>query len=369
MDQFRSDRETHRGQTPQVTVRYGMTTEKALRLNATAWSGLMTNPKPRLHGRAGAEPLGGPAAAALGVTEAFKVAIRKLARFARNRTRLESVFADCNALEFALAPADTTLCGDLGLFDCISGGAIINAFLYSLARIPKVTARVRVFEPETPDLTNLNRYMLLLRSPFALPKALDLAGILVRGLAIESLVAKYGPGLPSAIAALNPSVLVGVDHIPSRWAVQQAHPEWLGIGATTHVGIASFHSDGLGCSRCLHPRDDEPGNAPIPTVAFVSFWAGLLTTAYFLRHLAGRSARSNEQHVYLTPCRPEPPFRGGVPTLLGCPICGPTALFKKSLGQHRRNAPIGRLVSDRLKPKPGALTGLCSCELCSAVEV
>lgn len=309
-----------------IPVRAG----RVLRLNATAWAGRIDLSSAGMPWQAGAEPLGGLTAAALGATEAFKVAMRKLARFARNRMRLESVFADCGSLEFALAPTGTVLRSNFGPIDCISGGAITNAALYALARIPQVSAQVRVFEPEKPDLTNLNRYMLLLRSRFTLPKAYDLGEVLAHGLTIEPLVMRYGPDIPSAMAALSPNVLVGVDHIPSRWAVQQAHPEWLGVGATSHwSAMASFHSDGLGCARCLHPRDDELGDAPIPTVAFVSFWAGLLTTAYFLRHLAGRSAPSNEQHIYVTPCRPETPFRGGVPTLLGCPICGPTSTLQE----------------------------------------
>ena len=41
--------------------------------------------------------------------------------------------------------------------DLISGGAITNAALYALLRIPEITAAIRVIEPETLDLPNLNR--------------------------------------------------------------------------------------------------------------------------------------------------------------------------------------------------------------------
>jgi hypothetical protein len=35
------------------------------------------------------------------------------------------------------------------------------------------------------------------------------------------------------LAQLAPHVPVGVDHIPTRWLVQQM-PRWFGVGATTH---------------------------------------------------------------------------------------------------------------------------------------
>ena len=60
-------------------------------------------------------------------------------------------------------------------------------------------------------------------------------------------------------------VVVGVDHIPSRWAVQDAGPEWLGIGATSHYELqVTEHPLGWPCARCLHPHDDE-GNTILPT--------------------------------------------------------------------------------------------------------
>jgi hypothetical protein len=92
-------------------------------------------------------------------------------------------------------------------------------------------------------------------------------------------------------------------------AVQQANPDWLIIGATTHwSAMASFHREGLGCAQCLHP-DDDPGVAPIPATACVSFWAGLLAASYIARHAANQAISPREQQVFLTPFRPESPFR------------------------------------------------------------
>jgi hypothetical protein len=293
-----------------------------IRLNASAWSGHLGDRNASDVWEGGMWPLGGMAAAALAAAETFKTSMRVLAHAARNRWRMETVFAPATNVVFALAPEGTPFVRQLGTFDCVSGGAISNAILYALARLPGVEGRARVIEPDTADTSNLNRYMLLRRSRVKENKARDLAALLAGGgLIIEPVPKRYEPAQLPSLLPLAASVLVGVDDIPTRWLVQRAGPDWLGVGATTHwSALASFHMDGLGCAECLHPTDD-PGNAPIPTVAFVSFWAGLLTASYYLRHLANRTVLAREQQVYLTALRPEHPTWSAVPRRRGCPSC------------------------------------------------
>jgi hypothetical protein len=294
---------------------------RCISLNAERWSGHIAPLDRAVRWKAGQWPLGGMVAAALAATEAFKIAIRKLERFARNPGRMETVFADTTEVEFALAPPDTPVCRQLGDFDCISGGAIIHAALYAFTRIPGVRGHTRIIEPDIATLSNLNRYMLLVRSHLETRKAEDLAVVCEgTGLDIEPLNERYEQPLSDTIKLAN-LVLVGVDDIPTRWLVQRAKPEWLGVGATTHwSAMASFHQLGLGCAECLHPVD-EANDAPIPTVAFVSFWAGLLTASYYLRHLAANSVAAVEQQIYLTPFRPENPSRSAVSKRADCPSC------------------------------------------------
>lgn len=303
-----------------------------IRLNATPWSGRLVDQTASDIWDGGLWPLGGMAAAGLAAAEAFKTSMRTLAHAARNRWRMETVFAPATDVVFALAPEGTPFVRQLNIFDCISGGAIINAILYALARVPGVEGRARVIEPDTADTSNLNRYMLLRRSSLKENKARDLAAILAgSGLTIEPVPKRYESAQLPSLLPLAASVLVGVDDIPTRWLVQRAGPGWLGIGATTHwSAMASFHIPGLGCAECLHPTDD-PGNAPIPTVAFVSFWAGLLTAAYFLRHRAGQAVPIGVQQIYLTALRPEHPSWSPVPKLRGCPSCAALRepLFRK----------------------------------------
>jgi hypothetical protein len=124
---------------------------------------------------------------------------------------METVFADTTDIEFALAPADTPTCSRLGDFDCISGGAIIHAALYVLARIPGVRGHTRIIEPDRAALSNLNRYMLLVRSHLETRKAEDLAVICEEtGLDIEPVNERYEQQQFDSIKLAN-SVLVGVD--------------------------------------------------------------------------------------------------------------------------------------------------------------
>lgn len=194
-------------------------------------------------------------------------------------------------------------------------------FLRAASRIPGVRGCGRIIEPDTAALSNLNRYVLLLRSRIERPKTEDFEALFSGALRLEGTPKRFDSRLLEEIGPLAPSVLVGVDHIPTRWAAQEAPPEWLGIGATTHwSAMASYHVRGLGCARCLHAEDD-PGDADIPTVAFVSFWAGLLLATYFLRHRSGVGVPNREQQIYLTPFRAEKPWRAPIPFRRGCPTC------------------------------------------------
>jgi hypothetical protein len=106
-----------------------------------------------------------------------------------------------------------------------------------------------VIEPDTADLSSLNRYAILRRSDVGRPKGVHLADVLAPiGLVMDKLDVRYD-GNVRQILRLPPAMLVGVDGIPTRWDVQRANPDWLAIGATTHwCAMASFHEAHLGCA-------------------------------------------------------------------------------------------------------------------------
>jgi hypothetical protein len=300
---------------------FNVCARRRIRLNAKAWMGMILRedqPSPWL---AALWPFGALAAAGLGAGEAFKIAMLKLLPHALSSANTTARFALTDEGVFELTSSDAPFCRDLGEVDCVSAGAITNSVLYCLARIPTVTARGRIIEPDTADLSNLNRNMLLLRSSCEQSKALDLAKLLGSSLRFQPLLQLYDSEFATSIAPLAPTVVVGVDHIPTRWLVQEAKPEWLVVGATTHwSAMASFHSDDLGCARCLH-NQDHLVDGLIQTTACVSFWAGLLTATYIARHAAGHPISAKEQQVFLFPFRPENVFPSAVAVLRDCPIC------------------------------------------------
>jgi hypothetical protein len=293
--------------------------QRRIRVNAEPWAGVIEPWDAQPRWEASWWPFGGLAAAALVAGEAFKIAMLKLLPYAINRDMMAAVFATMDRAEYRLAPRDAPYVQDLGKVDFISGGAINGSVLYALARLPAVRLRGRVIEPDAYAPSNLNRYPLMLASQVEFDKATTLAALLGGGITLEPVVARYALGSP--FEPLAPAVIVGVDDIPIRWDVQRSGPDWLAIGATSHwSAMASFHEGELGCAQCLHPEDD-PGDAPIPTQACPSFWAGLLVAAYLARHAAGREIPTAEQHVFLTPFRPERACTGAVPIRPDCPTC------------------------------------------------
>jgi hypothetical protein len=199
-----------------------------------------------------------------------------------------------------------------------------------------------MIEPDTVELCNLNRNMLPCRSDCELPKAQRLAERLGDGLRFEPLLSRYDPTLLQRVAPLAPTVIVGVDHIPTRWAVQQANPNWLVVGATSHwSAMASFHSEGLACAHGPHHRDD-PGDDIVPTTACVSFWAGLLSATYLVRHAAGQDISTKEQQVYLTPFRPDGMFSSAVAMREGCPTCQRASVRSSGSAASKQNGRIFR---------------------------
>ena len=172
-------------------------------------------------------PIGALACADLIASEAFKIAVRKLRAFASHPKIFDDLFAPAYESTFELAPEDTPTRFNLRTFDLVSCGAIAQASLFSLARVPNVCGKIRLFEPDVSDITNLNRNMLLRRSSVGLSKAREIAAQRLGSISMEVFESRY----EEERAAQRPSasVLVGVDHIPTRWAVQSVWPDWLAV--------------------------------------------------------------------------------------------------------------------------------------------
>jgi hypothetical protein len=285
-------------------TRFWATAPRVIRFGASAWTGWIAQEGADRRISGSEWPLGACGAAALAAGEVFKASMRKLCAYAASPNIFERIYAPSLHVSFELAPEATTTPRDLGAFDIISGGAITHALLFALARIPGVKGEGRVIECDTYHISNANRYSLLRLSRLHLTKAADLARSF-GGLKIEPLECWFEAETIDRIRPLATRVLVGVDSIRARWAVQKEKPSWLGVGATSHFNaMTSIHTQNLPCVGCLHSSDDIQ-RGPIPTVAFVSFWAGLHLATRFVTSLSTEPIDPRTQQLYFSPLRPD----------------------------------------------------------------
>ncbi len=182
---------------------------------------------------------------------------------------------------------------ELGDVDAISGGAITNALLFSLLRIPRLTVRMRVIEEQDAELSNVNRYALLRASDTGRRKIDQLAGSAGGGVEIDGVASLYTTHSRALLLPLAERVVVGVDDVEARWWVQEDDPAWLAVAATgNNLAQLTTHVPGGPCAGCLHTTPLPP--ATTPTISFVSFFAGLLQACA----LAAGSSTARNIHVY-----------------------------------------------------------------------
>ena len=224
----------------------------------------------------------------------------------------------------------------LGAVDVISGGAITNAALYALLRMPAVTATMRIIEPDLLDLPNLNRYALARRSMTGWPKTRALVGFQTPDIAITGHEQVFNDTTAADLAPIAPRLLVGVDRIPSRWDAQRvAGPGWVCAGSSSHdFVLVSAHPAGSACAGCVHPRDENIAG-DIPTISFVSFWAGLIQALELVATATGQaSAWTRSTHVWplgLDNPRGINPFRQDA--FVRCPVgCRASAALQPGTG-------------------------------------
>jgi hypothetical protein len=264
-------------------------------------------------------PIGSMICAALAAAEAFKFALRGL----RLRNQGDRVFLRASRSSAWDSGLNVTSFSelDLGGVDFISAGAISQAAFYVLARVPRIRMRGRIFDDDITASSNLNRNKLSLKEDVGRLKV-DVVARRCPQFALEPIAARYGNGNPE-LEKLSPRVIVGVDDIPSRWEVQRRGPAWLAVGGTSHFNVSSsVHRLGEPCSGCLHPID-EPGPDAIPTVSFVSFWAGLLTVVRLLQDALGIPCPRGRQHLWLSPLGmgvPRAAMWSPVPARKDCPV-------------------------------------------------
>jgi hypothetical protein len=275
------------------------------RLSGGDWyGGLAPNVAGQTQGWTAEWPIGSMVSATLAAGEAFKFVMHRL----QLAKQADHVFFEPSSacswnFDSVAIPSEGV---HLGEVDIISAGAISQSALYALMRLPKIEMWGRIFDDDLTAKSNLNRNMLTLGGDVGSLKVDVVANRCSAKLKLEPVTTRFVGR--SVGARLAPRVLVGVDDIPSRWEVQRNAPGWVAVSGTSHFNISSSdHASGEPCSGCLHFIDDAAGANPIPTVCFISFWAGLAMTVRLVREALGSPYPRNRQHLWLTPLRMDQP--------------------------------------------------------------
>jgi hypothetical protein len=276
----------------------------AWRLTATAWEGELRPAADDCAPLATPFPMGALCAAAAAAAEPYRAALRLAVRRTGCKPLREADLRSVDRVMVQLAPKDTSTPEQVvGNVDFVSGGAIATAALHALYRVPQLRGTVRVWEPEALAATNLNRYQLMRRSMIGESKTAMHRRWAPDGVTVEEHPVLVDADSLAEMGPWAPHVVVGTDNLAARWLVQRSWPSWLGVGATAgFMAIVSEHELGKPCAGCMHAwTEDVPGE--IPTISFVSYWAGLLVTSRLIRHMAGGFMDSDKQMTEAWPDR------------------------------------------------------------------
>jgi len=307
------------------------------RLSGSEWHGVVTQgaaPAPRWTAE---WPIGAMTSAVLAVGEAFKYVMRRLPLSSKEDLVFFEPSPDSN-WNFGSIPVPERML-DLDAVDFISAGAISQAALYALLRLPYLRIAGRIFDDDVTSQTNFNRNMLTGVSDADLEKVRLVAGRCSPEFNLTPEFQRFVAGTPEA-RQMAPYVLVGVDDIPSRWQVQRCTQGILIVSGTSHCSISSScHGPGEPCCGCQHPVDDLDAPTAIPTVSFISFWAGLAMAVRLIRRAVGANYSLDRQHLWMTPLRMDQPHAGvwsPVATRQDCPVKCPAArAIGSPLSRHR----------------------------------
>lgn len=247
----------------------------ALRASGDDWNARVSSDGRQDSCWIGDQPFGGALAAVAICADVFRLAVARLGQAhgitAPDMFSLELAPFTVIGVEPIAKPTQALIRADF-----ISAGAITNAAMMALSRVPGLRLRARAFDDDVVGLSNLNRYPLYNTDDLGARKPTALADVVPPAIEVTPVHSRFTRESAAEHAPLADIVLVGADDIPARWVAQEHSPGWLCVAGTTHFEIViSEHLPEGPCAGCIHTEDD-PADGEIPTAAFVSLFAGIL---------------------------------------------------------------------------------------------
>jgi hypothetical protein len=171
-------------------------------------------------------------------------------------------------------------------FDVVSGGAVTNALVNVFHWLAPLVPDMFVLDDDDVDWHNLNRCVQFRASDVMTAKTDALQKTSTGLLTIKGTRGRFAATGEQLMAD---HVAVGVDDIRARWWVQESWPSHLYVAATSNYeAVVTTHHPGQACAGCAHPEAAAP-RSEIPTISFVSYWAGLIQACALLADLSGES--------------------------------------------------------------------------------
>lgn len=254
------------------------------------------------------------AAAGMTAMEIHKAALRRLpARSGTTAALLARSYIDYEL------PLDLPSQLSLGRLDVVSAGAISQNALWSLSVVDGLRVDLRIFDRDATELSNVNRCPLIYLDRLGQLKV-DIVRDMVPSSWTVDAVARHFTAEDAQTLQLAPITLVGADDIVVRHTVQAGWPAFLVVGATSHFEIVvSEHVPDAPCAGCVHPRATA-APAIIPTVSFVSFWAGYLSAVRILGHAIGAPFDLDRQLTIGFPLQLQGSSTGQLSFRADCPV-------------------------------------------------
>lgn len=230
-------------------------------LGSTEWNLRLSSSSPVGSG-ATHNPFGAGGAACLGVANVFRAVMGKHLRGARLDSELDISMVDWGAPYGGMEPPDLDSVV-IDLSETLLGGvgAIGNAVVWAVARVPRLKGVLRLIDSQMVDLSNLQRYVLTDQSSVDKSKVQLAASELRRrhpDLEVTEHPERWGPYLHGRDDWNIPRVATAFDSPVDRIAAQGALPQSLLNAWTQHgdLGVSRHTTFGeAACVACIYsPR-------------------------------------------------------------------------------------------------------------------
>lgn len=228
-------------------------------IGSNGWNALLSDKEPVGVGKS-MIPFGAGIAACLGASNVFRVVFKKFLDNVEYDRDVNLSLITLQEGEVTNSEIETTV--DLGQFALVGFGAIGNGTVWGLSRCPFIKGKMTVVDPESVDITNLQRYVMTEESDENRSKV-TLAKECMKGTSVKVNPVRndWAGYLAEKIGNWkNQYVMIAVDNVADRIGIQSSLPEKLVNGYTENnlIGI-SRHYDFTNdtCLVCTYMPNEQ----------------------------------------------------------------------------------------------------------------